>query len=252
MAIDRPSNKHQALVITPTYNERDSIGQAIRRLFETADERVDLLVVDDASPDGTAELARELSNGPHEIHVMERPGKLGLGTAYIEGFRWALERGYYAVVEMDADLSHDPGKVPDLLDALEDADLAIGSRYVPGGAVENWSKGRELLSRAGNAYARAWLGFPVHDATAGFRAYRTSLLKELHLESVASEGYGFQIEMTRRVYAHGGRIVEIPITFVERVHGHSKMSRKIVVEAMVSVTRWGIHDRFGRTRGTRP
>ncbi|MEA2475826.1 MAG: dolichol-phosphate mannosyltransferase [Actinomycetota bacterium] len=247
MAVVRRSDREQALVITPTYNERDSIGRAIARLFEAATDRVDLLVVDDGSPDGTGDLVRELAEGPHEIHLMERGEKLGLGTAYIAGFKWAIERGYPAVVEMDADLSHDPAAVPRLLDALENADLAIGSRYVPGGAVENWSRTRQLLSRGGNAYARAWLGFPVHDATAGFRAYRTELLQQLDLDSVTSEGYGFQIEMTRRVYKHGGRIVEVPITFVERVAGHSKMSKQIVVEALTSVTRWGIHDRFRRT-----
>lgn len=245
MATDKVSDTDQALVITPTYNERDSIGQAVSRLFAAAGDRVDLLVIDDGSPDGTAELVRELATGPHEIHLLQRPGKLGLGTAYITGFRWALERGYRAVVEMDADLSHDPGDVPRLLDALEHADLAIGSRYVPGGAVKNWGRGRQLLSRAGNSYARAWLGFPVHDATAGFRAYRTELLRQLDLDSITSEGYGFQIEMTRRVYKHGGRIVEVPITFVERVAGHSKMSKAIVAEALMSVTRWGMKDRFG-------
>lgn len=248
MATDRPTDRQQALVITPTYNERDSVGQAISRLFDAAGDRVDLLIVDDASPDGTADLVRDLAKGRDSLHVMERRGKLGLGTAYIAGFKWAIERGYPAVVEMDADLSHDPAAVPRLLDALGDADLVIGSRYVPGGAVENWSKSRELLSRAGNAYTRAWLGFPVRDATAGFRAYKTEVLAQLDLDSVTSEGYGFQIEMTRRVYRRGGRIVEIPITFVERVAGHSKMSKQIVVEALASVTRWGMRDRFGRSR----
>ncbi|MFN2594077.1 MAG: polyprenol monophosphomannose synthase [Actinomycetota bacterium] len=248
MATDRASDRKQALVITPTYNERDSIGQAVSRLFDAAADRVDLLVIDDGSPDGTGELVQQLAAGPHDIHLMERGAKLGLGTAYIAGFRWAMERGYRAVVEMDADLSHDPGSVPRLLDALEGADLAIGSRYVPGGAVENWSKSRQLLSKAGNAYARMWLGFPVHDATAGFRAYRTEFLKELDLDSVTSEGYGFQIEMTRRAYKHGGRIVEVPITLGERVAGHSKMSKQIVVEALASVTKWGVRDRFGRSR----
>jgi dolichol-phosphate mannosyltransferase len=236
----------QALVIVPTYNERANMGEVVRRLFDAAGARVDLLVVDDGSPDGTADLVEELAHGPHGIHLIRRAGKMGLGTAYIAGFGWAIERGYRAVVEMDADLSHDPADVPRLLDALEDADLVIGSRYVPGGRVENWGRFRKALSAGGNLYARAWMGWPVRDATAGFRAYRTEFLKTLDLATVASEGYGFQIEMTRRVFRSGGRIAEIPITFVERVAGHSKMSRRIVAEALWDVTRWGVADRLKR------
>jgi dolichol-phosphate mannosyltransferase len=240
----------QALVIVPTYNERVNIGEVVRRLFDAAGARVDLLVVDDGSPDGTADLVEELAQGPQGIHLIRRTAKQGLGTAYIAGFGWAIERGYRAVVEMDADLSHDPADVPRLLDALEDADLVIGSRYVPGGRVENWGRLRRTLSLGGNLYARAWLGWTVRDSTAGFRAYRTEMLKTLDLESVHSEGYGFQIEMTRRVYRSGGRIREVPITFIERVAGHSKMSRRIVAEALWDVTRWGVRDRF-RRRPTR-
>ncbi|HEY7875928.1 MAG TPA: polyprenol monophosphomannose synthase, partial [Actinomycetota bacterium] len=211
---------------------------------------VDLLVVDDGSPDGTADLVEELAAGPHDIHLMRRPGKLGLGTAYIAGFGWAMERGYRAVIEMDADLSHDPADVPKLLDALEDADLVIGSRYVPGGRVENWGRFRKALSAGGNLYARSWMGWPVRDATAGFRAYRTAFLQKIELATVASEGYGFQIEMTRRVFRARGRIAEIPITFVERVAGSSKMSRRIVFEALWDVTRWGASDRLRRQKTT--
>jgi dolichol-phosphate mannosyltransferase len=246
MAHTSISDQQQALVIVPTYNERESIGEAIRRLFEAASDSVDLLVVDDGSPDGTAELIKEMAGGPRDIHLLERSSKQGLGTAYVLGFQWAMERGYWAVVEMDADLSHDPADVPRLLATLEDADLAIGSRYVPGGRVHNWSKSREILSRAANAYSRAWLGFPVRDSTGGFRAYKTDFLRTVDLGSVHSEGYGFQIEMTRRAFKAGARIQEVPITFTERVGGRSKMSRRIVLEALASVTRWGLRDRFSR------
>ena len=245
---EEPSDRSQALVIVPTYNERDNMAEVVRRLFDAAGDRVDLLVVDDGSPDGTADLVEQLAAGPHDIHLMRRSRKLGLGTAYIQGFMWAIARGYAAVVEMDADLSHDPADVPRLLDALEGAELVIGSRYVPGGRVENWGRFRTALSSGGNLYARMWMGWPVHDATAGFRAYRTSFLETLDLATVKSEGYGFQIEMTRRVFRSGGRIVEIPITFVERVAGHSKMSRRIVAEALWDVTRWGVSDRVRRKR----
>jgi glycosyltransferase involved in cell wall biosynthesis len=245
---EAPSDTSQALVIVPTYNESDNMAEVVRRLFDATGERVDLLVVDDGSPDGTADLVAQLAKGPHDIHLLRRRSKQGLGTAYIEGFAWGIERGYAAMVEMDADLSHDPADVPRLLDALESADLVIGSRYVPGGGVENWGRFRTALSSGGNLYARAWMGWPVRDATAGFRAYRTSFLETLDLATVKSEGYGFQIEMTRRVFRSGGRIVEIPITFVERVAGHSKMSRRIIVEALWDVTRWGLSDRLRRPR----
>ena len=235
-----------ALVITPTYNERESILELVNRLFDAAGERVDLLVVDDGSPDGTAELVKELQTKDDRVHLEQRPGKLGLGTAYVRGFQWAIERGYESVVEMDADLSHNPSDVPRLLDALADADLVIGSRYVPGGGVSNWGKGRRLLSSAGNVYARMWLGYKVKDSTAGFRAYRTEALATQDLDTVRSEGYGFQIEMTRRFHKDGLRIREVPITFTERALGHSKMSRRIVIEALLAVTRWGIADRFRR------
>ncbi|MFN2586574.1 MAG: polyprenol monophosphomannose synthase [Actinomycetota bacterium] len=239
----------RALVIVPTYNERDSIGEVARRLFEAAGDRVELLVVDDGSPDGTAEHVKHLAQGPHSIHLVERSHKQGLGTAYVAGFRWALERGYWAVVEMDADLSHDPADVPRLLHRLESgADLAIGSRYVAGGATENWGPLRRALSAAGNLYARAWLGYPVKDSTAGFRAYRAATLGAEDLSTVRTEGYGFQIEMTRRVWQRGGTIAEVPIVFTERVAGKSKMSRRIVVEALAQVTRWGLRDRFGGRR----
>ena len=235
-----------ALVITPTYNERESIREVVSRLFNACGERVDLLVIDDGSPDGTAEIVAKLATEDSRIHLEQRPGKLGLGTAYVAGFRWAMERGYDEVVEMDADLSHDPADVPRLLDALQDADLVIGSRYVPGGGVSNWGRGRRLLSAAGNLYARMWLGYKIKDSTAGFRAYRTAALARIDLDTIASEGYGFQVEMTRRFHKAGLRIREVPITFTERVRGSSKMSRRIAIEAFTGVTRWGMRDRFGK------
>lgn len=241
--------ERDALVITPTYNERESITELVRRLFDATGDRVDLLVIDDGSPDGTAGIVKELAANDERIHLEERAGKLGLGTAYVKGFRWAIERGYSAAIEMDADLSHNPADVPRLLDALSDADLVIGSRYVPGGGVSNWGRARRLLSSAGNVYARMWLGYKVKDSTAGFRAYRTSALARQDLGSIHSEGYGFQIEMTRRFHRAGLRIREVPITFTERALGHSKMSHRIVVEALGSVTRWGLKDRFGRRGG---
>lgn len=244
MAHEETPDRRQALVIVPTYNERDSLPEAARRLFAAAGDRVDLLVVDDGSPDGTADVAREIAAGPHGVHLLERQGKMGLGTAYVAGFRWAMERGYTAAVEMDADLSHDPADVPRLLDALGDASLVIGSRYVPGGRVENWGAIRRALSAAGNIYARLWLGFSVRDSTGGFRAYRIDALRSLDLDTLTSEGYAFQIEMTRRMHLAGERIREVPITFVERVAGKSKMSRRIVIEALFRVTRWGIQDRI--------
>ena len=237
------SDQPLALVITPTYNERESIREVVRRLFDACGESVDLLVIDDGSPDGTAEYVRIMQREDSRIHLEERGGKLGLGTAYVLGFKWAIERGYDAVVEMDADLSHDPADVPRLLDALGEADLVIGSRYVAGGGVSNWGRARRLLSAAGNLYARMWLGYKVKDSTAGFRAYRTAALAK-HLDDIHSEGYGFQIEMTRRFHKAGLRIREVPITFTERALGSSKMSRRIAVEALTSVTRWGVRDRF--------
>jgi dolichol-phosphate mannosyltransferase len=232
----------------PTYNERENIERVTSRLFAAAENRVDLLVIDDGSPDGTAELVKALVAARTDVHVIERSGKLGLGTAYVEGFRWGLERGYWALVEMDADLSHDPADVLRLLDALKDSDLAIGSRYVPGGQVENWSSLRKLLSRYANNYARFWLGYDVRDSTAGFRAYRAPALGAVDLATLRSEGYAFQIELTRRFAKKKRRIAEVPITFVERTGGRSKMSSRIVLEALVNVTAWGFRDRFTRAR----
>ena len=238
-AEEAPTHSQRALVVVPTYNEKDNISEVVRRLFG-AGAPVDLLVVDDGSPDGTARLVEELARDRDDIFLLERGSKQGLGTAYIAGFHWATERGYYAVVEMDADLSHDPVAVPDLLHALGDAELAIGSRYVQGGSTRNWGLVRRLLSRAANVYAGLWLGLHVHDWTSGFRAYRTTQLEALDLGSVASEGYAFQIELTWRTVRSGGRVVEVPITFVERTSGKSKMSRGIIIEALARVAQWGL------------
>lgn len=234
------------LVIVPTFNERASIEE-VARLVLAAGPVIDLLVVDDSSPDRTAEVVGELaSSAGGRIHLIERPAKVGLGTAYVDGFHWALRRGFEAIVAMDGDLSHDPRVVPQLVGCLRRADLVIGSRYVPGGEVRNWGLLRRTLSRAGNLYARTALGFGVKDSTSGFRAYRPAWLETGFPEPTTSQGYAFQIEMTRRIHRSGGRILEIPIAFTERRTGRSKMSRRIVFEAIWSVAWWALRDRFGR------
>ena len=231
------------LVIVPTFNERASIEE-VAGLALAAGPAIDLLVVDDASPDRTADAVKALaSSADGRIHLIERPAKLGLGTAYAEGFRWALQRRYEAIVAMDGDLSHDPGVVPRLVESLGDADLVIGSRYVPGGEVRNWGLLRRALSRAGNLYAGTALGFGVRDSTSGFRAYRREWLGPGWPEP-SSQGYAFQIEMTRRIHRAGGRIVEIPIVFTERRSGRPKISRRIVLEAIWSVAWWALRDRL--------
>jgi len=249
---DAGDTAERALVIVPTWNEAASIGEVVERLFAAAGDGVELLVVDDASPDGTAELVRALVPTRPGLHLLARPAKLGLGTAYRAGFRWALERGFWAVVEMDGDASHDPADVPRLLEALRNADLVIGSRYVPEGRISNWGRRRRLLSRAGNLYARLCLNHAIGDWTSGFRAYRATLLAGIDLATVRSEGYAFQIEMARRAQRAGGRVAEIPITFTERTSGRSKMSSAIVLEALVRVAWWGLRERLGRcSRGGR-
>jgi len=236
----------RTLVILPTFEERATIEQVLRGVRK-APHDVDVLVVDDSSPDGTATVVRDLMAHEPHIRLVQRPGRSGLASAYQEGFRLALDEGYDLIVEMDSDLSHDPTELPRLLDAAAaGADLVVGSRYVPGGSVTNWSQARVALSRAGNTYARVMLGLPVHDATSGYRVYRRALLADLTAAPIASEGYGFQIELVLRSWQAGATIVEVPITFREREHGHSKLSRRIVVEALWSVTRWGLASRFGR------
>ena len=231
-------------VIIPTYNERENIEAIIDRV-RTSVPGADVLVVDDNSPDGTGELADKLAAGNSHIHVLHRPGKSGLGAAYIAGFRWALGLGYTVVVQMDADGSHQPEHLPNLLTALAHADLVIGSRWVPGGEVVNWPKSRQLLSRAGNMYARLVLRIGIHDATAGYRAYRDTTLRRIRLEEVQSQGYCFQVDLTLRALRGGMAVVEVPITFVERGSGTSKMSKTIIAEALWRITRWGITPRRG-------
>jgi dolichol-phosphate mannosyltransferase len=243
----------RVLVVVPTYEERESLPRALDGLRREVPD-ADVLVVDDASPDGTGELAEEYAardaaaTGRQAVHVLHRTGKQGLGTAYVAGFRWALERGYDAVVEMDADGSHRAEDLPALLARADDADLVIGSRWVRGGRVVNWPLHRQVLSRGANVYAWLAMGLPVRDATAGFRVYRASVLGALPLGEVASHGYCFQIDMAWRVVRAGGRVVEVPITFVERAEGRSKMSRDIVVEALVRVTVWGAQERLRQVR----
>ena len=243
----------RVLVVVPTYDERDSLPRALAALRRHVP-AADVLVVDDASPDGTGELAERIAaedsagRGRTAIHVLHRAGKQGLGTAYVAGFRWALARGYDAVVEMDADGSHRAEDLPRLLERVPEAELVIGSRWVRGGRVVNWPVHRQLLSRGANTYAWLAMGLPVRDATAGFRVYRAGTLARLALDEVASHGYCFQIDMAWRVLRAGGRVVEVPITFVERAEGRSKMSRGIVVEALVRVTVWGAHERLRQLR----
>jgi dolichol-phosphate mannosyltransferase len=237
------------LIIVPTYNELVSAPLLVRRIFKYIPES-NILVVDDGSPDKTADAIRELQQEFPTLHLLERKTKLGLGSAYRLGFTWGLERGYEELIEMDADLSHRVRDLKKMIDAKElqpDVDLVIGSRWIPGGKTENWSRGRELLSRAANLYVRAMLGLGVRDSTAGFRIYSASMLKRLDMESIKSEGYSFQIEMTRAVHELDGKMIEVPITFRERENGVSKMSKKIVGEAMILVSLWGLK-RFLRVK----
>ena len=238
----------RALVVLPTFNEADNIVEVLQRLRAAAPE-VSVLVVDDSSPDGTADLVDSVADEIGLVDVMRRPAKSGLGSAYRDGFRHGLANGFDVMVEMDSDLSHAPAALPSLLAAVgEGADLALGSRYIPGGSIPDWSWHRRALSRWGNRYASAVLGIDVADGTSGYRAYRASALAEIDFHTVQADGYGFQIEMAYRVINTGGRIVEIPISFTDRIRGESKMSSRIVVEALVLVTWWAIRDRILRFR----
>ena len=224
------------LVVVPTYNERDNLPPLVERIL--ADPAFSVLVVDDASPDGTGRVAQELAERfPGRMEVLHRSGKQGLGTAYLTGFRYALEHRFDPVIEMDADFSHDPADLPRLLRAARDADLVLGSRYLPGGRTENWSWGRRMISRFGCWYSRAVLGLPYRDLTGGFKCFRRRALELLDLDRVHSNGYSFQIELTYRCHRRGLKIVEVPIVFRERRSGSSKMSGKIVLEAMGLVWR---------------
>jgi dolichol-phosphate mannosyltransferase len=239
------------LVIIPTYDEAENIEPIVERLRAAVPE-ADVLIADDNSPDGTGDLADKLAQQDDHVHVLHRQNKEGLGAAYIAGFRWGLDRGYDVLVEQDADGSHQPEQLHRLLDALRTADLVLGSRYVKGGEVENWPRSREILSRGGNLYTRLALGVPLRDATGGYRAFRRGTLEGIGLEQVASAGYCFQVDLAWRALKAGFRVVEVPITFVERELGVSKMSQSIVVEAMLSVGRWGLAHRARQLRSLLP
>ncbi|GGS98974.1 polyprenol monophosphomannose synthase [Streptomyces griseoviridis] len=233
------------LVIIPTYNESENIQAIVARVREAVPE-AHVLVADDNSPDGTGALADGLAAGDDHVHVLHRKGKEGLGAAYLAGFRWGLERDFGVLVEMDADGSHQPEELPRLLTALKSADLVLGSRWVPGGRVVNWPKSREVISRGGSLYSRLALDLPLRDITGGYRAFRRETLEGLGLAEVASQGYCFQVDLARRAVKAGYHVVEVPITFVERELGDSKMSKDILVEALWRVTAWGVGERVGK------
>lgn len=247
---DRPPLRRVA-VLVPTYNERENVTAAVEGVRRHVPD-ADVVVLDDSSPDGTGEVADALAAADPRVHVIHRPGKEGLGAAYLEGFHWALERGYDAVVEMDADGSHRPEHLPALLAAAADADAVIGSRWVRGGRVVNWPVHRKALSLGGNLYVKVLLGMPVNDATAGFRVYRADALRRMGLGDVASQGYCFQTDLTWRAVRAGLRVVEVPITFVEREVGASKMSREIMTESLRRITGWGVRHRARQLRGLVP
>jgi dolichol-phosphate mannosyltransferase len=236
-------------ICVPTYDERATLPKVVARIRASVPQ-ADVLVLDDNSPDGTGEVADRLAAQDPQMHVLHRPGKQGLGPAYLAGFAWAQERGYDAVVEIDADGSHQPEQLPDLLAAAErtGADVVIGSRWVRGGSVHNWPAHRRLLSVGANTYARLALGIPVRDSTAGFRVYRLAALRRMSTRDVASQGYCFQIDLTVRALEEGLQVVEVPIAFVEREEGTSKMSDAIVREAMVNVGVWGVRRRARQLR----
>jgi dolichol-phosphate mannosyltransferase len=226
----------KTLIIIPTYNEIENLRPLLEAIFSYAPE-TDVLIVDDNSPDGTGKLADQIHEEDQRVNVLHRAGKLGLGTAYIAGFKYAIEHNYDAAFEMDADFSHDPRYLPDFLRAIEHADLVIGSRYIAGGGTPNWSIGRRIISGGANIFAPFVLGIPVHDCTAGYRCYRREVLESIDLDAVQSQGYAFQVEMAYRVMKQGFKIVEIPIIFMDRRVGKSKMSRKIFIEALLYVLR---------------
>ncbi|MGW8375939.1 polyprenol monophosphomannose synthase [Streptomyces sp. ODS28] len=238
------------LVIVPTYNEADNIKPVVTRVRSAVPE-AHVLVADDNSPDGTGKIADELAAEDEQVHVLHRQGKEGLGAAYLAGFRWGIERGYDVLVEMDADGSHQPEELPRLLTALRGADLVLGSRWVPGGRIVNWPRSRQFLSRGGSTYSRLLLDVPIRDVTGGYRAFRAATLEGLGMEAVASQGYCFQVDLARRAVHAGYRVVEVPITFVERERGDSKMSRDIVAEALWRVTAWGVEGRVKKLLGRR-
>jgi dolichol-phosphate mannosyltransferase len=235
-------------VLVPTYNESANVETVVRRI-RAATPHVDVLVVDDGSPDGTGAIADRLADAEPQVNVLHRTTKEGLGPAYLAGFDWGLTRGYDVLVEMDADGSHQPEQLERLLTALERADVVIGSRWVPGGGVRNWPRHRELLSRGASLYARTLLDLPIRDVTAGYRAFRRSALERLHLHDVASAGYCFQVDLAIRAVRAEMTVVEVPITFIERELGESKMSLDIAREALVRITQWGLAHRWRQITG---
>ena len=237
----------RVLVVIPTYNEAETLEPVVARMRASVPE-ADVLVVDDGSPDGTGDIADRLVAADPAVHVLHRTQKAGLGAAYIAGFRWALAEGYDVVVEMDSDGSHAPEELPRLLTALREADLVIGSRWVPGGQIRNWPLYRQVISIGGSTYARVLLRFPVRDSTSGYRAFRRQVLEELKLDEVASQGYCFQIDLAWKTWRSGFRVREVPITFTEREVGRSKMSRAIVIEALWRVAGWGLTSRSRSAR----
>jgi dolichol-phosphate mannosyltransferase len=241
----------RALVVTPTYEEAENIAEFLERARKAVPD-ADILVVDDNSPDGTADLADEVGSRLGHIEVLRRPRKAGIGDAVSEGFTHGIERGYEVVVQIDADLSHDPAALPQLFAEIDrGADAAIGSRYVPGGSIPHWPWYRRAVSKWGNRYATLVLGIPIRDATSGYRAFRADILKTSDYTSTRSKGYGFQIELCYRVWQHGGRIAEVPITFTDRVRGHSKMSLSVGAEELGLVSWWGLQDRVLKRRWRR-
>ena len=240
----------RVLVVLPTYNEKETVQRVIAGVLETGGS-IDVLVIDDGSPDGTGDDVERLSRTQPRVRLLRRPGKQGLASAYLTGFRIGVEEGYDVVVEMDADLSHRPEDLPRILDAVATYDVVIGSRYVPGGEVTNWSRARVALSKGGNAYARGLLRFPIADSTSGFRAYRRHVLESLLAEGITSDGYAFQIELAYRAWRSGFSVGEVPIQFREREHGRSKLSRRIVVEALWRVGTWGVKDRLAKSPSRR-
>lgn len=238
----------RVIVVIPTYNERENLEWIVGRV-RRAVPSVDVLVVDDSSPDGTGAVADALAALDPQVQVLHRRRKTGLGAAYLHGFAVALEQGYDVIGEMDADGSHQPEQLPLLLAALEDADLVLGSRWVPGGSIVNWSRFRKALSVGGNLYARLLLGLPVKDVTGGFRLFRSATLEKLDLGSVESVGYCFQTDLAWRTVHEGLRVVEVPIEFVERVRGESKMDRAVATESLRRITVWGLRERLGQVRG---
>ena len=241
----------RVFVVTPTYQEADNIGEFLERTRAAVPD-ADILVVDDNSPDGTADTADEIGRRLGNIEVLRRPKKAGIGDALRAGFSVGLERGYDVIVQMDADLSHDPGALPDMIAVLEDgADASIGSRYVPGGSIPHWPWHRRMMSKWGKRYATLVLGIPIRDATSGYRAYRAETLNRVDYANTRAKGYGFQIELAYNVWREGGEIAQVPIIFTDRVRGNSKMSWSIALEELILVTWWGLRDRVFKRRPRR-